>query len=84
MVGALLAAPAAVAQPKPPVPVRSTTHVLVAPRLASEGAVRYPEGAKGDANVVLTLSIDDDGAVLEATPVEANEPFSSEAASAAL
>ncbi|HEY3594666.1 MAG TPA: TonB-dependent receptor plug domain-containing protein, partial [Polyangiaceae bacterium] len=58
--------------------------VVTPPKLISEGTFPYPEGATGDATVVLTLTIDVDGAVRDATPNLENEPFSSRAAAGAL
>ena len=43
----------------------------------------YPEGASGDARVVLTLTVERDGTVSAALPSETNEPFSTAAAAAA-
>jgi len=77
-----LAAPAARAQPAPPPPPAPSG--LVAPVLVSDRAVAYPAGATGDAVVVLTLTVNDDGTVRSATPSETNEPFSGSAARAAL
>jgi TonB family protein len=57
--------------------------VVVPPRLLSEPIVPYPEGAQGDAVVVLTLTVNADGSVRTATASAANEPFSSVAVSAA-
>jgi len=56
---------------------------VVPPKLLSEAAVAYPEGASGDATVVLTLTLAPDGSVREAVPVLVVEPFSSAAAAAA-
>jgi TonB family protein len=67
-------APAAAAAPAP----------VVAPKLISDTTVAYPERAQGDATVVLTLTINEDGTVRQATPAEVNEPFSMDAVSAAL
>ncbi len=83
LVGAVLfAAPPAVAQQvaPPPAPAAAT---LVPPRLLSDPGAPYPTGAQGDATVTLTLTVDEDGVVNEAIPVEPNEPFSSHAADAA-
>jgi TonB family protein len=57
---------------------------VVAPKLLSNADVRYPEGAKGDATVVLTLTINKEGQVSQAVPAETNEPFSSQAVGVAL
>jgi len=43
----------------------------------------YPEGASGDATIVLTLTIGADGTVRAAVPVQEDEPFSSAAVQAA-
>jgi TonB family protein len=56
---------------------------VVPPKLVGEAAVAYPEGASGDATVVLTLTIGPDGSVREAVPVLEVEPFSSAAVAAA-
>jgi hypothetical protein len=56
---------------------------VVPPKLFSEAAVAYPEGASGDATIVLTLTIAPDGSVRDAVPVLEVEPFSSAAAAAA-
>jgi hypothetical protein len=53
---------------------------IVPPRLLSDATVSYPEGASGDATVVLTLTLNADGTVRSAVPAEDNEPFSSAAA----
>jgi TonB-dependent Receptor Plug Domain len=53
------------------------------PHALSELSVPYPEGASGEANVVLTLTIERDGTVSAAIPSEPNEPFSTAAALAA-
>ncbi len=55
-----------------------------APQAISELAVAYPEGASGEATVVLTLTIERDGTVSAAVPNQANEPFSSVAIAAAM
>src|SRR6185436_6257836 len=44
----------------------------------------YPEGASGDATVVLTLTVNADGTVQSAVPLQDDEPFSSQAVGAAL
>jgi hypothetical protein len=62
----------------PPVPP------VLAPRLLSDPQVPYPDGASGDATVVLTLTINADGTVRAAVPATANPPFSEKAAAAAL
>jgi hypothetical protein len=58
--------------------------VVVPPKLLSSATVAYPEGASGDAVVVLTLTVGADGTVESALPAETNEPFSSRAVATAL
>jgi TonB dependent receptor-like, beta-barrel/Gram-negative bacterial TonB protein C-terminal/TonB-dependent Receptor Plug Domain len=71
--------------PAPPQPGQApAAPVVTPPKLLSESAVAYPEEAKGDATVVLTLTINADGTVRSATATETNEPFSSQAVGAAL
>ncbi len=82
-----MARPASAAPPEPgpvPTPTPSPAPAVTPPKLRSDPNVPYPEGAKGDATVVLTLTINADGTVRSATPAETNEPFSSQAASTAL
>jgi hypothetical protein len=57
---------------------------VISPKLLSDPTVPYPAGATGDATVVLALTINADGTVRQSVALEPNEPFSSEAASAAL
>ncbi len=68
--------------PAPAPPASPTT--VTPPKLLSDANVPYPDGAKGEATVVLTLTINPDGTVRSATPAETNEPFSSQAVGAAL
>lgn len=58
--------------------------VLVPPVAPSNTDVPYPEGAEGDAAVVLELVVEKDGTVSEATVVEGGEPFAEQARTAAL
>src|ERR1017187_10576806 len=60
------AAPPLVAPVTPPV-VQGTTDV------------RYPEGAHGDALVLLQLQIENDGSVSQAVVIEGSEPFAEQA-----
>lgn len=53
---------------------------VVVPKLVTAPDVPYPEGAKGDATVALTVVVAKDGTVREATPTEENKPFSDVAA----
>lgn len=78
---ALLGSSPALGQTAAPAPAPA---LVVAPKLVSDATVPYPEGATGDATVVLTLTINEDGTVKQAVPLEVNEPFSMEAVSAAL
>lgn len=54
------------------------------PEPAGETAVSYPEGASGDAEVVLELTIDETGAVTTAKAVRGAAPFAEAAEAAAL
>jgi hypothetical protein len=54
------------------------------PKLISDPTLLYPEGAVGDATVVLTLLVDATGAVSTAVADRTHEPFSSIAAERAL
>src|SRR3954463_11364882 len=82
--GAMTWSPAE-AEPAPAAaPVTLPGPTIVAPKLESDPAVPYPEGASGDATVVLTLTVNADGTVQNAVPLEINEPFSSQAVGAAL
>jgi len=56
----------------------------IAPKPISDLTVPYPEGASGDALVVLTLTVARDGSVREAVANSVNEPFSSRAIAVAL
>jgi hypothetical protein len=72
----LLAPAAAVAQESPA--------DLVPPAARSSTDVPYPEGAEGDAAVVLELVIGKDGSVSSATVAHGSEPFAERARTAAL
>ena len=65
------------AQPRP-------APVLVPPRLAEHVDLPYPQGAEGDANVILILTVDKDGSVRSAEVDSGDEPFASIARQAAL
>jgi hypothetical protein len=80
------AAPSSGTPPTSPAPAPPNTAPpnVTPPKLASEPSFPYPEGASGDATVLLTLTINADGTVQEAVPAESNEPFSSQAVSHAL
>lgn len=80
----LLGAPA-LAQPEPaPEPVPRAAPKLVPPKLLSDPTVLYPDGARGDATVIVTLVVDASGAVTSAVADAPNEPFSSRAVERAL
>jgi TonB dependent receptor/Gram-negative bacterial TonB protein C-terminal len=72
----VLACASARAQPAPP--------ALTPPVVQSSTDVPYPEGAEGDAAVVLELVIESDGSVSSATVVDGLEPFAEQARVAAL
>ncbi len=57
---------------------------LEPPRLLSELDVPYPAKGQGEADVLLTVTVNADGTVRSAVPTETNEPFSSVAVQAAL
>jgi TonB family protein len=57
---------------------------LAPPVALSNTDVPYPEGAAGDAAVVLELVVEKDGSVSSATVVEGREPFAEAARTAAL
>src|SRR5262249_51533630 len=56
---------------------------IVPPRLPSSAEVAYPEGAQGDARVILILTIEKDGAVRSVEVESGDEPFASRAKQAA-
>jgi TonB family protein len=68
------------AEPGPPAPASVPVEP---PKLLSDPDVPYPEGATGEATVMLMLVVGADGTVTSATPEGAPEPFASAAASAA-
>ncbi len=78
---ACLSAPAVHAQETAPPP---PSVYLVPPTLLTKPVVAYPEGASGDAVVVLLVTVNQDGTVRSATPRESREPFDHAAAEAAL
>lgn len=49
--------------------------VLTPPRAIDAGSVPYPDGAKGDADVVVELIVDTAGGVKEAKIIDGPEPF---------
>jgi TonB-dependent Receptor Plug Domain/Gram-negative bacterial TonB protein C-terminal len=66
-----------------PPPANSAPSDLTPPSLISEADVPYPEGARGDALVVLMLTIGRDGAVEAVRATEGDEPFATVATAAA-
>ena len=66
-------------------PARSDAPTLatLAPRPISDLDVPYPEGASGDATIVLTLTVERDGTVSSVTPSVTTEPFARLAVDAA-
>jgi TonB family protein len=56
---------------------------VVPPRIDPVPAVSYPEGARGDAEVILVLTVDKEGLVRAAEVERGDPPFSEAAASAA-
>ena len=64
-----------------PVPVPAPA--IVPPHLAMQPDVAYPPNAKGDASVVLRLTINADGSVRDAQTSDGDEPFASAAVHAA-
>jgi hypothetical protein len=66
-------------------PVRAQTPIeLTPPAALGSTEVPYPEGADGDAAVVLELVVEKDGSVSSATVVEGAEPFAERARATAL
>ena len=54
------------------------------PKLLTSPDVTYPEGASGEATVVVVITVNADGSVREARAESGDEPFATSAASAAL
>jgi TonB family protein len=75
-------APSAVA-PKTAAP-KTAAPKTIAPKPISDLDVPYPEGARADATIVLTLTVEPDGTVSSVKPDPASEPFASLAVNAAL
>lgn len=70
--------------PEAPTPSAPAEPPIVPPRALGSLAVAYPDGAEGEAEVVVELSIDELGAVIGATAIDAAPPFSTAAEQAAL
>jgi hypothetical protein len=85
---AMAARAAAEPPPKPEVlpepPAATATSDITPPSLTSTAEVAYPEGARGEALVVLMLTVGREGDVEAARAIEGEEPFASTAAAAAL
>lgn len=82
LAGALAASPAA-AQPAPSASVAaSAPPAIVPPKATTPLTAAYPEGAEGDATVVLLVEIGADGTVVSATPERGVDPFATAAATA--
>jgi len=64
-------------------PASRSEPTLRAPLLRGEFTVPYPEGAEGEATVIVELLVDRDGQVSEARVVAGEEPFASAVAAAA-
>jgi TonB family protein len=79
-VGVTFAPPSISAQQAVP----RATAALEPPHLLSEATVPYPDGARGEATVVLQITVNVDGTVRSAAPLDVNEPFSGAAVRAAL
>src|SRR5882724_5253423 len=60
-------------------PVGAPVQDTIPPKPVSDLTAAYPEGATGDAVVVLTLTVERDGSVSRVDPNQAQEPFSSAA-----
>ncbi len=76
------------AQPEPAAPApdpgsAAPAPVLRAPRPTERLTADYPEGARGDARVVVEVVVDVEGAVTDARALSEDEPFSSAALRAA-
>lgn len=71
------------AEPASPGPAAPAGVPVTPPTLLSDPDVAYPEGATGDATVIVLLVVGEDGAVRSSTPEGADEPFLGAAAEAA-
>jgi len=78
--------PAAIASAQPARPPEAAPAALAPvepPRLLSDPGVPYPDGARGDATVIVVLVVGEDGSVRSVTSEGADEPFLTAAADAA-
>jgi hypothetical protein len=64
-------------------PAGPAPNEIVPPRLVGEAIATYPEGASGDATVVLVVTVGVDGSVESALATETQPPFSEQAEAAA-
>jgi hypothetical protein len=79
---AIFAAPNAAAQGSPSTPPTEANPApspIIPPRLITHPDAPYPEGATGDATVVLGLTVGTDGSVLAVHPIAGEEPFAAAA-----
>jgi TonB family protein len=67
----------------PAAPVAPVQPKIVPPHLAMQPDVPYPTEAKGDASVILRLTINADGTVRDAQATEGDDPFAAAAVKAA-
>ncbi|WP_394830545.1 TonB-dependent receptor plug domain-containing protein [Pendulispora rubella] len=65
-------------------PAKAQAADTVPPTLTSAPEVPYPQGAHGDAVIVLVLTVNADGTVRSVVPETAQEPFASAASEAAM
>src|SRR3954470_9644729 len=85
----LVAAANAAATPTPPASAPSNSSppdglAIVPPKLLTSPDVTYPEGASGEATVVVVITVNADGSVRGARAESGDEPFATSATSAAL
>jgi TonB family protein len=81
----LLMCATAVAEPtEPEVTAARNASELLPPVVQGSTDVPYPEGAEGDATVMLELVVEKDGSVSSATVIEGTAPFAEQARTAVL
>jgi TonB family protein len=66
-----------------PLSARAGAGEVVPPQLASPAQIAYPDGASGEASVVLLLTVDKNGGVRDVVVLSGDEPFASAAKRAA-
>lgn len=71
------------AQDQPSAPPSVQAPILAPPRILGTPTVAYPDGAQGDAEVILVLTVQKDGRVSQVEIAEGAEPFASAAKNAA-